>query len=69
MTVSASDVQVGKCYVTGYSQVRRVVEVGKFEVKYEPVGRDRPAGSSEPYISVSREKFAAEVDREVGCPE
>ena len=65
MTVSAYDIQVGKCYVTGYSEVRRVTEVGEFEVKYEALSDE----AWQPWIAVSREKFAAEVDREVGCPE
>ncbi|MFW6028550.1 MAG: hypothetical protein ACOC9Q_03405 [bacterium] len=62
MTVSASDIHLGRCYVTGYREVRRVVDLDVSEVTYETIG----AGS---IVSVSREKFAAEVDREVGCPD
>lgn len=63
MTISASAIELGKCYVTGTSsEVRRVVDLDMTEVTYETIG----AGS---VVSVTREKFAAEVDREVGCPE
>lgn len=68
MTLSASDIKVGKCYITGRSKMRRVLEVSEFEVKYERIGRSEEE-VGEPWIAVSREKFAAEVDREIGCPE
>lgn len=69
MTISASDVEMGKCYVTGYSEMRRVVAVDLTEVTYVPVGDGPPTGAAERQVSISREKFAAEVDREVACPE
>ena len=68
MTVSAFDLAAGKCYVTGSSEVRRLVEVTEFEVKYEALS-DAGFRSSERWIAVSREKFAAEVDREIACPD
>lgn len=62
MTISASAIELGKCYITGLSEVRRVVDLDMSDVTYETIG----SGS---VVSVTREKFAAEVDREVGCPE
>lgn len=62
MTISDSDIELGKCYVTGLSEVRRVVDLDMDEVTYETVG------GAQSVVTVSREKFAAEIDREVGCP-
>lgn len=69
MTVSSFAIEVGKCYVTGASEVRRVLEATEFEVKYQSLGDEPTFRSSERWIAVSREKFAAEVDREVACPD
>lgn len=69
MTISASDIEPGKCYVTGYAETRRVVAVDLTEVTYVPVSAGGPVESPERQVSISREKFAAEVDREVACPE
>jgi hypothetical protein len=68
VTVSSSELAVGKCYITGASQVRRIVEVSEFEVKYQALDGELDFRSSEEWVAVSREKFAAEVDREVACP-
>lgn len=68
MTISASEIDVGKCYVTGYSEMRRVVAVDFIEVTYETDASDRSSDSSSRRVTISREKFAAEVDREVACP-
>ncbi len=68
MTVNASSIEVGKCYVTGYSELRRVVDADMAEVRYEVIGSPRPTETAR-FVCISREKFASEVDREVVCPE
>ena len=65
MTLAASQVEVGRCYTTGHSEVRRVVHADITEVKYKSVGTGAPS----PIVCVTREKFAAEVDREIECPD
>lgn len=64
MTVSAMTIEIGKCYVTGLSERLRVVAAGFSNVEYEFLD-----DASKETVTVSREKFAAEVDREISCPD
>lgn len=66
MTVSQFTIEAGKCYVTGLSEHRRVVEATTTDVTYEIIAGSINGGN---IVTVSREKFAAEVDREIACPD
>ncbi|MGE3990117.1 hypothetical protein [Pseudorhodoplanes sp.] len=67
MTVEASSIAKGKCYVTSSGQVRRVMEVEDGKITYESrgkksVGKDVIWG---PKATVPADQFADRVDREV----
>lgn len=66
MTVSKFTIEAGKFYVTGLSEHRRVVRATTTKVTYEIIASSNNDGGT---VTVSREKFAAEVDREIGCPD
>ena len=62
MTVSPDAVVVGKCFTTPTGQVRRVTKILEDRVRYEARGKKTIRGDWP-----TREKFAADMDREVSC--
>ena len=74
MTVKASDIEVGKCFVTISKQVRRVTEITDGKVDYEARGRSYKRGKESWSPSgVRRDQlpdkanFASQVERIVTC--
>jgi hypothetical protein len=67
MAISVGDIKEGKCYVTPGSQVRRVLEIKTDKVTYEARGKKaiRRGYQWNPKQTVSAEKFATDVDKEV----
>lgn len=67
MSVNATDIQEGRCFVTSKGQMRKVVKVENGKVTYESwsANQSRP---SNPHRSTSGlATFAESVDGEVGC--
>ena len=68
MSVSASDLEVGKCFVTSSGQVRRILEFSNDgKICYEARGK-KSLPENEiwgPKTTVNAEKFASDVEREV----
>ena len=69
MSVDPKSIKAGKCFITPANQVRRVIEItAGGRVRYQPRGSAyRGEKSWAPRQETSRDKFAAEVDREVTC--
>ncbi len=70
MSVNPRSIKAGKCFATPTNQVRRVIEItAGGRVRYQSRGSSFSQGEKlwGPRQETSRDKFAAEVDREVTC--
>ncbi len=67
MPVPPGEITVGKCFVTKFRQVRRVLKLEDGQVTYESRGRTDRGGSWGAWTTVGIDAFANEVDREVTC--
>jgi hypothetical protein len=69
MAVEPNKIEVDKCYATNAGQVRRVLEILGDDVKYVARGqKSKPEWWKEgSWITVNRQKFAEDVEKEVRC--
>lgn len=69
MAIDPENIQVGLCYVTSSSQVRKVLSVDGDKVKYASRGRKCLPNWDETahFDWTTKQIFAIDVDREVTC--
>lgn len=60
-------IEVGKCYMTAFGEIRRVLEISSGKVKYETQQKTAGGGSSTSWVTVGDGRFANDVEREVPC--
>jgi hypothetical protein len=68
MTVEASSISVGRCYVTWKREVRKVLEIEGGRVTYVTRGKLAfPVWDREMWRVTTTDTFARDVEREVPC--
>jgi hypothetical protein len=67
MAVAPTMVQAGRCYETALGQVRRVLKVENGNVAYQEQNKTDTGGVSRQQTSLSLERFARDIQREVPC--